>query len=327
MTTRRAFARALALAPMMVPARRAFAEDRDYPNHVVQLVVGFPAGQASDIGARLLAKGMADDLKQAVYVDNKPGATGIIAHQFVKNATPDGYTVLFGSTATLAINPSLFRKLPYDPLKDFTPVAMLYASPMFLIASPDLPVNTLAEAIAYAKANPGKATYGSGGSGSTQHISMELLKREAGLDIMHVPYKGTPGMLNDLLAGRVNFAFEAATSIMPYIQAKSVKVLGTSVAARLASMPDIPTIAEQGFAGFEAMTWAALVAPVGTPEPIVGRLNQAANKALVSKELTEHFGRSYSIPRPGTPVELTVFLRNENAKWAKAVAASGAQVD
>jgi tripartite-type tricarboxylate transporter receptor subunit TctC len=327
MTTRRAFTKALAFAPLMVPARGAFAEDRDYPNHVVQLVVGFPAGQASDIGARLLAKGMADDLKQAVYVDNKPGATGIIAHQFVKNAAPDGYTVLFGSTATLAINPSLFRKLPYDPLKDFTPVAMLYASPMFLIASPDLPANTFAEAVAYVKANPGKMTYGSGGSGSTQHISMELLKREAGLDIMHVPYKGTPGMLNDLLAGRVNFAFEAATSIMPYIQAKSVKVLGTSVAARLPSMPDISTIAEQGFPGFEAMTWAALVAPVGTPAPIVERLNQAANKALVSKELTEHFGRTYSIPRPGTPAELTVFLRNENAKWAKAVAASGAQVD
>ena len=180
------------------------------PTEPIQLVVGFPAGQASDIGARLLAKAMADDLKQAVYVDNKPGATGIIAHQFVKNAAPDGYTVLFGSTATLAINPSLFRKLPYDPLKDFVPVAMLYASPMFLVAAPDLPVNTLAEAIAYAKANPGKATYGSGGSGSTQHISMELLKREAGIDILHVPYKGTPGMLNDLIADRVNFAFELA---------------------------------------------------------------------------------------------------------------------
>jgi tripartite-type tricarboxylate transporter receptor subunit TctC len=328
MTTRRAFAKALALAPMTAPAfSRAFAQDRDYPNHVVQLVVGFPAGQASDIGARLLAKAMGEDLKQPMYVDNKPGATGIVAHQFVKNASPDGYTVLFGSTATLAINPSLFRKLPYDPLKDFVPVAMLYASPMFLIASPDLPANNFAEAIAYVKANPGKMTYGSGGSGSTQHISMELLKREAGLDIMHVPYKGTPGMLNDLIAGRVNFAFEAATSIMPYIQAKSVKVLGTSVAARLASMPDIPTIAEQGFPGFEAMTWAALVAPAGTSTPIVERLNQAANKALVSKELTDHFGRTYSMPRPGTPAMLAAFLRDENAKWSKAVAASGAQVD
>lgn len=324
MTTRRAFARALAFAPFMAPA---FAQDRDYPNRTVQLVVGFPAGQASDIGARLLAKAMAEELKQAMYVDNKPGATGIIAHQFVKNAAPDGYTVLFGSTGTLAINPSLFRKLPYDPLKDFVPVAMLYASPMFLVAAPDLPVNTLAEAIAYAKANPGKATYGSGGSGSTQHISMELLKREAGIDIMHVPYKGTPGMLNDLIAGRVNFAFESATSIMPYIQAKTVKVLGTSVAARLPSMPDIPTVAEQGFPGFEAMTWAALVAPAGTPAPIVERLNQAANAALVSKELTEHFGRSYSIPKPGTPAALTTVLRDENAKWGKAVIASGAQVD
>jgi tripartite-type tricarboxylate transporter receptor subunit TctC len=328
MTTRRAFARALAIAPLMAPPfSRAFAQDRDYPNRTVQLVVGFPAGQASDIGARLLAKAMAEDLKQAVYVDNKPGATGIIAHQFVKNASPDGYTVLFGSTATLAINPSLFRKLPYDPLKDFAPISLLWVSPMFLVVSPDLPVNTFAEAIAYVKANPGKTTYGSGGSGSTQHIAMELLKKELGLDMMHVPYKGTPGMLNDLIAGRVNFAFESASAIIPYIQAKSVKALATSVLSRLPIMPDLPTIAELGLPGFEAVTWAAFVAPAGTPTPVVARLNEAVSKALASKDMTDNFAKTHAQPRPGTPADLEAFLRKEIAKWGKAVAASGAQVD
>ncbi len=324
MTTRRAFARALAFAPMIGPA---FAQERDYPGRTVQLVVGFPAGQASDIGARLLARAMADDLGQAVYVDNKPGATGIIAHQFVKNAAADGYTVLFGSTATLAINSSLFRKLPYDPLKDFAPVSLLWVSPMFLVAAPGLPFGSFAEAVAYVKANPGKTTYGSGGSGSTQHIAMELLKKELGLDMMHVPYKGTPGMLNDLIAGRVDFAFESASAIVPYIQAGSVKALATSVAARLPIMPDLPTIAEQGLPGFEAMTWAALVAPAGTPAPVVARLNESAGKALASREMTDNFARTYAQPRPGTPADLAAFLRTENAKWAKAVAASGAQVD
>lgn len=324
MTTRRAFARALAFAPMIGPA---FAQERDYPGRTVQLVVGFPAGQASDIGARLLARAMADDLGQAVYVDNKPGATGIIAHQFVKNAAADGYTVLFGSTATLAINSSLFRKLPYDPLKDFAPVSLLWVSPMFLVAAPGLPFGSFAEAVAYVKANPGKTTYGSGGSGSTQHIAMELLKKELGLDMMHVPYKGTPGMLNDLIAGRVDFAFESASAIVPYIQAGSVKALATSVAARLPIMPDLPTIAEQGLPGFEAMTWAALVAPAGTPAPVVARLNESAGKALASREMTDNFARTYAQPRPGTPADLAAFLRTENARWAKAVAASGAQVD
>lgn len=328
MISRRSFARALAAAPLAGPAAgTAFAQDGDYPSRVVQLVVGFPAGQASDIGARLMAKQMADDLKQSVYVDNKPGATGIIAHQFVKNAPPDGYTFLFGSTATLAINPSLFRKLPYDPLKDFAPVALLWISPMFLVASPTLPVNSFAEAVAYVKAHPGKTTYGSGGSGSTQHISMELLKKETGLDMMHVPYKGTPGMLNDLIAGRVDFAFESASSIVPYIQAKSVKVLATSVASRLPIMPDVPTIAEQGLPGFEAMTWAAFVAPAGTPAPIVARLNQAANKGLASQEMADNFAKTYAQPRPGTPADLQAFLRKEIEKWGRAVAASGAQVD
>jgi tripartite-type tricarboxylate transporter receptor subunit TctC len=327
MINRRTFTRAIAAGPFVASALQSARAADAFPNHIVQLVVGFPAGQASDVGARLIAKQMADELKQAVYVDNKPGATGIVAHQFVKNAAPDGYTILFGSTATMAINPSLFRKLPYDPLKDFTPVAMLYASPMFLICTPELPINSVKEMVAYVKANPGKTTYGSGGSGSTQHITMELLKKELGLDMMHVPYKGTPGMLNDLMGGRVNFAFEAATSIMPYIQAKSVKVLGTSVAQRLPAMPDIPTIAEQGLADFEAMTWGCLVGPAGIPAPVVARLNEAANKALVSPDVTAHFGRTYARAMPGTPADLQAFLQKENAKWHTAVEASGAQVD
>jgi tripartite-type tricarboxylate transporter receptor subunit TctC len=270
---------------------------------------------------------MSEDLKQAIYVDNKPGATGIIAHQFIKNAPPDGYTLLYGSTATLAINPTLYRKLPYDPLKDFAPVALLYGSPIFLVAAPELPIETFAEAVAYIKARPGKVTYGSGGSGSTQHIAMEFLKKERGLDIMHVPYKGTPAMLNDLLAGRVDFAFEAAAAIVPYIHSKKVKVLAVSTAQRLPSLPEVPTVAEQGLPGFEALTWGAVVAPAGTPAPIVERLNQAANRAQMTKAMQEQYGRTFSVPRSGPPSLLANFMRDEIAKWGKAVIASGAQVD
>jgi tripartite-type tricarboxylate transporter receptor subunit TctC len=327
MITRRILARAVAAAPLAALAGEGRAQDSNYPSKIIQLVVGFPAGQSSDIGARVLTKQMAEVLNQQIYVDNKPGASGIVGHEYVKNAKPDGYTILFGSTGTLAINPTLFRKLPYDPIKDFAAVAMLYQTPMFLVAAPTLPFNTFREAVAYVKANPGKTTYGSGGSGSTQHIAMQMLNKQMGMDCMHVPYKGTPGMVTDLMAGRVDFTIEPGTSIMPYIQAKSVKVLGTTVAKRLPFLPDIPTVAEQGAPGFEAMTWGALLAPAGTPAPVVAKLNAAANQALGSKEMAEHFGRTYAQPMPGTPAELEAFLKKEIAKWGKAVEESGAQVD
>lgn len=325
MLHRRSFAVALGTAPFAASSRLARAAA--YPKRPISILVGFPPGQASDIGARVIAARMGEELRQTVIVDNKPGAMGIISHQLVKTAPPDGYTVLYGSSGTLAINPSLYRKLSYDPLKDFQPVILLNSSPMFLVCSNDTPVRNLKEMTAYAGANPGKVSYGSSGNGATQHIAMEMLKKEAGVDMMHVPYKGSPPMVTDLIAGRVQFAFDVSTSILPHAKAGRVRLLGVSSARRLPSEPGIPTIAEQGLPGFEALTWAALMVPAGTPASIVHQLNSAANLALKSKPVLEHYSKSESQPRGGTPEELAGFLKNEVKKWGEAVAASGAQVD
>ncbi|MEJ7687367.1 MAG: tripartite tricarboxylate transporter substrate binding protein [Variovorax sp.] len=327
MTTRRAFAAALGAGPLMLSGfSRTFAQDK-FPSRPIQLVVGFPPGQASDVGARVVAMRMGEELKQSIYVDNKVGAAGIIAHQFVKNAAPDGYTLLYGSTGTLAINPALYRKLPYDPLQDFAPVALLNASPMFLATTVQTPVNNFAEMIAYVKARPGQLSYGSSGNGVTQHIAMEMLKKEAGLDMVHIPYKGSPPMMTDLIAGRVHFAFETSTAILPQAKAGRVKLLAISSKERLASMPDVATIAEQGLPGFEAATWAGLMVPARTPAAIVEQLNAAVNRALKAKEVMEHYAKSESVPKGGTADAFAQFLKQEGAKWGKAVAASGAQVD
>jgi tripartite-type tricarboxylate transporter receptor subunit TctC len=209
MTSRRAFTMALGAGPVLLsPMSQAFGQPAGYPSRPIQLVVGFPPGQASDVGARVVALRMSEELKQTVYVDNKIGAAGIIAHQFVKNAAPDGYTLLYGSTGTLAINPSIYRKLPYDPLQDFAPIAQLNASPMFLVTAAQTPVDNFRTMIAYVKARPGQLSYGSSGNGVTQHIAMEMVKKEIGLDMVHIPYKGSPPMITDLIAGRVQFAFE-----------------------------------------------------------------------------------------------------------------------
>ena len=328
MTSRRTITKALAFGSLTLPPlSSALAQQASYPNRTVQLVVGFPPGQASDVGARIVAGKIGEELKQTIYVDNRVGATGIIAHQYVKNAAPDGYTLLYGSTATLAINPTLYRKLPYDPLKDFVPVVLLNSSPMFLVASAETPVKNLKELIAYAKARPGKLSYGSSGNGATQHIAMEMLKREADIDIVHIPYKGSPAMVTDLIAGRVQFAFDVSTSILPHAKAGRVRLIGVSSGERSPAAPEVPTIAEQGLADFEALTWAGLLAPAGTAAGVVEQLNAAANRALRATEVLEHFSRSGSSVKGGSSAAFAHFLRLEVAKWGKAVTASGANVD
>lgn len=328
MTSRRSFTAALALGALTLPAhRRAFSQERAFPARPIQLVVGFPPGQASDVGARVVAAKMAEELKQSIYVDNKAGAAGIIAHQFVKNAAPDGYTLLYGSTGTLAINPSLYKKLPYDPLKDFAPVVLLNSSPMFLATATDTPVKNLKEMIAYAKSKPGQISYGSSGNGVTQHIAMEMLKKEAGLDLVHVPYKGSAPMVTDLIAGRVQFAFDVSTSILPHAKSGRIKLLGVSSSERSPVAPDVPTIAEQGLAGFEAQTWAGLLVPIGTPGAVIEQLNAVANHALKAKEIVEHYAKTGSTIKGGSSGFFAQFLKQEVAKWGRAVVASGAQIE
>lgn len=327
MTTRRTFTKALALSPLMLSgAGAAFAQGK-YPNRPVQMIVGFPPGQSSDIGARNIAKQLTDILKQSVYVENKPGAATIIGHQLLKAATPDGYTIGYSSTGPLAINPTLYKKLPYDPQTDFEPIILLNFSPVFLVTHKNMPVNNFKEMVAYVKANPGKVEYGSGGSGLTVHITMELLKREAGLDMLHVPYKGAAPMITDLIAGRVQFAFEVATAILPFAESGQVKLLGVAALERSPIAPQVPTLHEQGLTNFESSTWGVLLAPKGTPKEIITILNEAANIGIKTKESQDYFARNGAQAKGGTPEECAAFMKRERDKWAPVIIASGAQVD
>ena len=327
MTTRRTFTKALALSPLMLPSLREALAQAKYPTRQIQMVVGFPPGQSSDIGARNLAKHMSDVLKQSVYVENKPGAATIIGHQYLKAAAPDGYTIGYSSTGPLAINPTLYKKLPYDPQTDFEAIILLNSSPVYLVCNSKVPVSNYKEAIAYIKANPGKVEYGSGGSGLTVHITMELMKKQAGVDMLHVPYKGAAPMITDLIAGRVQFAFEVATAILPFAEAGQVKVLGVASLKRSAAAPQVPTLDEQGLTGFESSTWGVLLAPKGTSRDIINILNDAANKAIRTPESLEFFAKNGSEAKGGTPEECAAYMKREREKWAPAIIASGAQVD
>lgn len=328
MLTRRNFGQLVTLAPgaALPLARPALAQDA-FPSRPIRLVVGFPPGQALDIGARVLAAQLGEELGQPVVVDNRPGATGIIAHEAMKMAAPDGYTLLMGSGASLAINVSLYRNLPYHPLRDFTAITLINSSPMYLAANAGVPVSTVQEMIAFVKARPGQLSYGSGGSGLTQHIAMEMLKQQAGLDMLHVPYRGSPAMVTDLIAGRVQFGFDTSTSILPHADGGRVRLLGITSATRAARMPQVPTIAESGLPGFLALTWAGLVGPANLPAPVVARLSAAVNGALRAPGVIAHYETAGSTVNGGSPEEFRGFIETEIARWGEAVAASGAQVD
>lgn len=300
---------------------------QSYPNHVIKLVVGFPGGQSIDAVARYFAQKLSEELKQTIIVDNRPGAAGIIAHEYVKNVPPDGYTLLMTSGATMAINPALYKKLPYDPIKDFAPVILTNTTPMFLAVKPSLPIQNLQEMIAYVKARPNQLSYGSGGSGLTQHIAMEMLKRAAGIDLLHVPYKGSPAMSQDLLGGRLDFAFDTSTAILPHARAGTVRLIGVTSASRSPVAPEIPTIAEQGLPSFEALTWASIVAPAGTPAPIIERINAATNKVLKDAQTIAFIEKIGGTPAGGSAADFDKFIRKEIDRWGKAVRDSGAQAD
>ena len=324
---RRDFAKVVAAATAFGPISQFSRAQERFPNHQIRLVVGFPAGQSSDVGARIIAARLSEDLGQSVFVDNKPGASGIIAHEFVKNSAPDGYTLLLSSTAPLTINPFLYRKIPYDTLRDFTPLALINTSPMFLVTAPDSPFNNLQELIAYAKAHPGKVSYGSSGSGTTSHIAMEMLKTATGLDATHVPYKGSATLITDLIGGRVQVGFDAASSIAPLLAAGKVKALATSASERSAKFPQVATVAEQGVPNFQALTWAGLVGPAGMPAPLVEQLNAAVNRALKNPKVQEHFASVGSTVNGGSAASFDQFLHQELLRWGPAVKASGAQLD
>ncbi len=285
-----------------------------WPNKAVRFVVPFAPGGSSEIVARATAAEMTKILGQSVYVDNKPGGAGNIAMQEVARAE-DQHTVILGHIGTLAVNPYIFDKLPYDPVKDFKPVSLLAKVPSLYLVHPDLPVKNLRDFVALAKKKPGQLNYGSAGNGSAGHLAMEYLKMVSETFITHVPYRGTGPQLTDLMAGRLDAASVGAAAVLQFIKSGKLRCIATGTAQRIPQLPDVPTVAEQGYPGFEMTQWYGLMAPATLPAAAVDRLAAAAAKAVMDPGTVERFGHDAAIPIGGTPAEFARFIAEEQKRW------------
>jgi tripartite-type tricarboxylate transporter receptor subunit TctC len=315
--------RRLLLAAGLMP----FAAWAAFPDKPVRLVVPFPAGGAADLMARGLAQNLGAQLGTQVIIDNRGGAGGTVAAEMVKHAPPDGYTLMFGTMGTHAINAALYPKLRYDPQKDFAPVALTHITPRVLVAGPSLKVRSVQELIAQAKASPGKLTYGSAGNGSSSHLSGALFESMAGVDMVHVPYKGSAPLLTDLLAGRVDCTFDSFTVYEEHIKSGRVRPLAVTSRLRMAALPQVPTIAESGLAGYEVSNWLGLLAPAGTPRDVVSALHAATTRAMGEAGMRRQLAAVGIEPAASTPEDFAALIRSEIPKWARIVKASGAQVE
>jgi len=314
--------KAWVLAAMVLPASLpAFAAD--YPAKAVRMIVPFPPGGPNDILGRVVAQKLSEQLGQQVVIDNRGGAGGIIGAELAARAVADGYTLLFGGTASLAINPSLHRKLPYDPLRDFAAVSLVGTAPSLLTVHPSLPVKNVKDLIDLAKARPGQLNFVSAGVGTPPHLAGELFKNMTGVDMVHVPYKGGGPALTDLLAGQVGIYFSGISSVLPYVREGRLRGLAVTSAKRTAVMPDTPTIAESGLPGYEVGNWYAIVAPAATPGTVVTQLNREIVRALTVPAVKKRFLELAADPVGSTPGELAAYNRSEIAKWANVIKSAG----
>jgi tripartite-type tricarboxylate transporter receptor subunit TctC len=316
--------RRAALAALL-PALAAGAHAQDYPAKPLRVIVAFPPGGTSDIVGRLVAQKLTEAFGQQAIVDNRPGAGGAIGNEVAAKAPPDGYTLVIGHIGTLAVNPTLFARLPYDPVRDFQPVTLISKAPSIMVVHPSLPARTVKEYIALARARPGALAYGSPGNGSAGHLLMAYFSMMAKIELLHVPYKGTAPALIDLIAGQTSTVFTGTPGILPHVQAGRLRVIGVSSAKRIASMPEVPTIAESGLPGFDVTQWWGVLAPAGTPRAIVARLNEALGKALRSDDLRARLAADGAEPAGSTPEEFHAFIKSEIARWAPVIRASGAK--
>ena len=299
-----------------------------YPNHPVKIVVPFPAGGTTDILARETAQRLTQTLGQSFVVDNRPGAAGNIGAELVAKSPPDGYTMLMGTVGTHAINASLYQKMPYDHVKDFVPVVLVAGVPNVLVVNPSVPVKTVQELIDYAKANPGKLNFASSGSGTSIHLSGELFKTMTGVQMQHVPYKGSAPALADLTGGQVQLMFDNLPSALALIKAGKLRAIAVTSLARSNALPDVPTIAESGLPGFEASSWFGLLAPAGTPKDVVTKVNAEVAKWLATPEAKEKLAGQGAIVASGlSPEDFTRHIASETTKWQKVVKDSGAKVE
>ena len=297
-----------------------------WPSKPIRLIVPYTAGGSSDFVARVMAQRLTEGLGQPVTVDNKPGVAGIVGTDIVAKSAPDGYTLALIGMTTHAANPSLYKSLPYDPVKDFAPISVAIVSPLVLVVNPGVPANSVQELIAYAKENPGKVNFGSAGVGNTLHLAGELFKSSAGIDIVHVPYKGASAAMNDLLGGRIQMMIDLVQTPLPHIQAGKLRALGVTGTARIPQLPQVPTIAESGLPGFSFATWIGIAAPAGTPKAVVDRVHAEMVKALAMPDVIEAFTKQGMVPAPSaSPEAFAQQISAEKERIAALVKAAGIQ--
>jgi len=309
-------------------ASTAFAQGAaGYPSKSIRIVVPFSAAGTTDLLARAVGSEMQKAWGQPVVVENRPGAGGNLGSDIVAKAAPDGYTLLVGAVSPQAINVTLYPKMPYDVMRDFAHITLLAAVPNLLEVHPSVPVKTVKELIALAKSKPGQLTYASSGSGTSIHLSAELFKTMAGVDMLHIPYKGSAPAVTDLIGGQVQLMFDNLPSSIAQVKAGKLRPIAVTTLKRSPALPDVPTIAESGLPGYDASSWFGMHAPAGTPKDIISKIHGVVTKSLHTPEMMERLSTQGAQPVGNTPEEFTEFLRVEIAKWAKVVKASGARVD
>ena len=316
---------ALTLAAALMLPTLALAQA--YPSKPIHIVVPFPPGGSTDLLARRIGEKLAAAWGQPVIVDNRGGAGGTLGADFVAKAAPDGYTLLMGVTGTNAISGALYPKLPYDVVKDFAPVSLVVSSPLVLVRHPGFAPKTVKEVVALAKTKPGSISYGSPGNGTSMHLTGEMFKLSTGVSMLHIPYRGSAGALTDLMGGQIDTMFGDFLVVWPQIEAGKVLPIAVTSKERHKMLPNVPTIAESGYPGFEALSWQGLFAPAGTPQAIVDQLNREVNKALASPDIQEYFGSRGFTLGGSSAAEFGSFIRGEVVKWTRIVKASGARPD
>ena len=303
------------------------AAQDDYPNKPVRVLVPTPAGSTPDMVARMVTPGFTSFFGQQFIVDNRSGAGGMLGTELAAKATPDGYTLVVGTPGTLTIMQYVQKDVPYDTLRDFTPIGLISLGPYLFVAHPSVPAKSVGELIALARAEPGKLTYGSAGNGSTNHLAMELFKSMAGVNIRHVPYKGGPQATTDLLGGHVNVSMLSIGPLLPHVKAQKLRVLAVTSARRSSQLPQVPTVDESGLKGFEAITWFGMLAPANTPKSIVTRVAEGLQKVMRQPETRAQFQRQGAEPANGDPAEFARLIRRETETYGKLAKISGIKVD
>jgi tripartite-type tricarboxylate transporter receptor subunit TctC len=325
-TRRRSLLLATAAAILATAAAPAFAQGGGYPSKPITMVVPFPPGGPTDLVARVLAQKLSEQLGQNVLVDNRGGANGNIGAQLVAKAPADGYTLLY-NTSSIALSPALYKSVSYDVQKDFAPVALVAVVPLALVTHPSVPASNVKEFVAYAKAHPGKLSYGSAGNGNVTHLGAFQFVQANGIDAAHVPYKGSAPADVDLVGGQIQFMTDTVNSVMAFVRDKRMKMLAVTTARRMSLFPDVPTLAESGMPGFEVGAWQGVMVPAGTPAPVVERLNAEIVKALKASDVRERLALQGAEPLGSTPAEYGAYVRKELARWAGVVKATGVTLD